>query len=196
MFQSNYRNPYDAPASGFTSQEEAWCSTPELHMYGDDDAMMGSLKQHIEKCKKDLQCKNSEIAIISFEDSLLYPEKIEALSQNINSEFLVLRDRETVNVRYSSGKSDPIVLSSPYNVNGLEFKCVILVGVDEGRVPQNVGVTDISANYIKYSAFNQLYLTSSRAKFRLILIGNSLHGVSSCLQYAIENERLEVSTHN
>lgn len=196
MFQSNYRNPYDAPASGFTSQEEAWCFTPELHMYGDDDAMMGSLKQHIEKCKKDLQCKNSEIAIISFEDSLLYPEKIEALSQNINSEILVLRDRETVNVRYSSGKSDPIVLSSPYNVNGLEFKCVILVGVDEGRVPQNVGVTDISANYIKYSAFNQLYLTSSRAKFRLILIGNSLHGVSSCLQYAIENERLEVSTHN
>ena len=151
---------------------------------------------YIEKCKKDLQCKNSEIAIISFEDSLLYPEKIEALSQNINSEFLVLKDRETVNVRYSSGKSNPIVLSSPYNVNGLEFKCVILVGVDEGRVPQNVGVTDISANYIKYSAFNQLYLTSSRAKFRLILIGNSLHGVSSCLQYAIENERLEVIMHN
>ena len=86
---------------------------------------------------------------------------------------------------------DPIILSDPYNVNGLEFKCVILFGVDEGRLPQNTGVSDISANYIKYIAFNQLYLASSRAKYRLILIGNSLHGVSSCLQYALESGKLE-----
>lgn len=196
MFQSNYKNPYDAPASGFTSREESWCSTPELHMYGDDSSMIESLKQHIEKCKKELQCKNSEIAIISFENSLLYPEKIDELSKIINNEIFVLRDRETIRASSSGGKGDPIVLSNPYNVNGLEFKCVILVGVDEGRVPQNVGVSDISANYIKYSAFNQLYLTSSRAKFRLILIGNSLHGVSSCLQYSIENKRIEVKSHN
>lgn len=82
-------------------------------------------------------------------------------------------------------------ISDPYNVNGLEFKCVILFGVDEGRLPQNTGVSDISANYIKYIAFNQLYLASSRAKYRLILIGNSLHGVSSCLQYALESGKLE-----
>ena len=84
-----------------------------------------------------------------------------------------------------------LLLSDPYNVNGLEFKCVILFGVDEGRLPQNTGVSDISANYIKYIAFNQLYLASSRAKYRLILIGNSLHGVSSCLQYALESGKLE-----
>mgnify|MGYP002538699373 FL=1 len=68
---------------------------------------------------------------------------------------------------------------------------MILFGVDEGRLPQNTGVSDISANYIKYIAFNQLYLASSRAKYRLILIGNSLHGVSSCLQYALESGKLE-----
>lgn len=196
MFQSNFRNPYEAPASGFTSREESWCTMPVLHMYSDDNIMIESLKLHIEKCRRDLQCKNSEIAIISFEDSLFYPEKIEELSQKINNEILILRDRETVDLRTSCSKSDFIFLSNPYNVNGLEFKCVILVGVDEGRIPQNVGVSDISANYIKYSAFNQLYLTSSRAKFRLVLIGNSLHGISSCLQYAIENERLNVETHN
>lgn len=192
MFQSNYRNPYDAPASGFTSKEEALCSMPKLYMYGDDDSMIESLKTHIDNCKRDLHCKNSEIAIISFEESLLYPENVDEFSKNINKAVMVLKDRESSNVSNSDHTEDPIVLSNPYNVNGLEFKCVILVGVDEGRVPQNVGVSDISANYIKYSAFNQLYLTSSRAKFRLILLGNSLHGASTCLQYAIENGRIEV----
>lgn len=98
---------------------------------------------------------------------------------------------ETSSLSRSIKTDDPIILSDPYNVNGLEFKCVILFGVDEGRLPQNTGVSDISANYIKYIAFNQLYLASSRAKYRLILIGNSLHGVSSCLQYALESGKLE-----
>lgn len=99
--------------------------------------------------------------------------------------------QETSSLSRSIKTDDPIILSDPYNVNGLEFKCVILFGVDEGRLPQNTGVSDISANYIKYIAFNQLYLASSRAKYRLILIGNSLHGVSSCLQYALESGKLE-----
>ena len=70
--------------------------------------------------------------------------------------------------------------------------CVILIGVDEGQVPQGSGVNDISENYIKYIAFNQLYLTSSRAKYRLLILGNKLHGVSSCLKYAIENDLVEI----
>ena len=67
-----------------------------------------------------------------------------------------------------------------------------MIGVDEGQVPQGSGVNDISENYIKYIAFNQLYLTSSRAKYRLLILGNKLHGVSSCLKYAIENDLVEI----
>lgn len=192
MFQEKYRNPYETPASGFTSQEESKCSVPQLYMYSDDTAMFDSIKMHIDHCIKDLQCKNSEIAIISFENSLLYPEAIESLSNKLNKKIKLLKDREILDNTHIKSNDNFIVLSNPYNVNGLEFKCVILVGVDEGRVPQNVGVSDISANYVKYSAFNQLYLTSSRAKFRLILIGNTLHGISSCLQYAIKNNRIDV----
>ena len=84
--------------------------------------------------------------------------------------------------------NNSVFLFDPYSINGLEFKCAILVGVDEGRVPQTVDVEDVSQNYLKYIAYNQLYLASSRAKYQLILLGNNLHGQSSCLQYAIENE--------
>ena len=190
MFQKNYKNPYGTPASSFTSREEAMCTIPKLYMYGDDEKMISSLKLHIDSCKRETQCKNSEIAVISFEDSLLYPKTVDRLKTQINKEIFVIKDRASTSINLGH-QEDPIVLLSPYNVNGLEFKCVILVGVDEGRVPQNVGVSDISANYIKYSAFNQLYLSSSRAKIRLLLLGNMLHGVSSCLKYAIENDKLE-----
>ena len=150
------------------------------------------VQNHINQCKKELLCKNSEIAIISFEPSLLYPESLTSLSQTWKKNIFLLKDRESINMNKIPKESDPIIISNPNNVNGLEFKCVILVGVDEGRVPQTTGIGEVSANYIKYSAFNQLYLTSSRAKFRLILLGNSLHGTSPCLQYALENHRIEL----
>jgi hypothetical protein len=74
----------------------------------------------------------------------------------------------------------------------MEFDAVILLGVDEGRVPQTAGTSDISQHFIKYSAYNLLYLTSSRAKYRLILLGNRLKGRSSCLDHSIASKYLIV----
>ena len=70
MFQSDYRNPYNIPASGFTRTEEALCQMPSLYMYSNDDEMIKSLKEHIDTIKKETHCRNREIALISFEDSL------------------------------------------------------------------------------------------------------------------------------
>lgn len=194
MFQNDYRDPYDIAASGFTQQEEAKCDIPRLYMYRNEEEMIKSLKGHVDRFKQETQCKNYDIALISFEDTLLIPQNVEKLSSLLGKKMYVLKNRQTSSLSRGIKTDDPIILSDPYNVNGLEFKCVILFGVDEGRLPQNTGVSDISANYIKYIAFNQLYLASSRAKYRLVLIGNSLHGVSSCLQYALESGKLETST--
>ena len=87
------------------------------------------------------------------------------------------------------------VLASPYAINGLEFKAVILIGVDEGRVPQTMGTSDISQHFIKYSAYNLLYLASSRAKYRLIILGNKLKGRSSCLEHSVVSKHIEVIEH-
>lgn len=190
MFQNDYKDPYDIATSGFTQHEQALCVPPTLYMYRDEDTMLNSIKSHVDKCEKELQCKNYDIALISFEESLLYPENTTKLEDILGKEIRILRDRQTSCLDKAIKIENPIILSDPYNINGLEFKCVILIGVDEGRVPQNVGVSDISTNYIKYIAFNQLYLASSRAKYRLILLGNSLHGSSSCLQYALESGAL------
>ena len=184
MFQSDYKNPYITAVSGFTKKEEELCDKPELYMYNNEDEMIDSICQHIYQCQKKYQCANKDIAIISFESSLF--DNTDALSKAINKDVQIVKTRhDAIDLKSNNNR---VFLFDPYSINGLEFKCVILVGVDEGRVPQTVDVEDISQNYLKYIAYNQLYLASSRAKYQLILLGNNLHGQSSCLQYAIENE--------
>lgn len=191
MFQDDYKNPYGTAMSGFTQSEEDQCHKPSLYMYNNDDKMIFSLKEHIKNCTKDFHCKNCEIALISFKEELFEEEMIRKVSDNIGKNISV------INSKYSSRKNDDCIqLFGPYSINGLEFKCVILIGVDEGRVPKNVGTSDVSQNYIKYEAFNKLYLASSRAKYRLIILGNKLHSVSSCLQYSIQNKLIEVKEVN
>lgn len=193
MFQSHYKNPYNTAMSGFTENEEKLCTKPKVIMYDNDDEMIASLKTHMDQCKKDFTCKNSDIALIAFDDVFFSPKVIEELSKLLNKNITIVNNRQTS--KNSADKSnDDVLLFDPYNINGLEFKCVILLGVDEGRVPQCNGVNDISENYIRYIAFNQLYLASSRAKYRLILLGNKLYGVSSCLQYPIGNKLIEISS--
>ena len=193
MFQSEYKNPYKTAMSGFTEVEEKMCSKPNLIMYNNDEEMLKSLKAHIEKCKIDFHCSNSEIALISFEEYLTNEESVKGLSEALATPIVLINSRQSTGTHKKIRDNENLLqLFDPYNVNGLEFKCVILIGVDEGRVPQGSGVNDISENYIKYVAFNQLYLTSSRAKYRLLILGNKLHGVSSCLKYALENNLIEL----
>ncbi|MGN0181143.1 MAG: UvrD-helicase domain-containing protein [Candidatus Ornithomonoglobus sp.] len=191
MFQNDYKNPYHMAMSGFTDKEERLCEKPYLKMYDNDNDMIDSLKEHIDKCRRDCQCRNREIALISFDDKLFNDESFGELEKKINKKICVINSRQSSGAGNTNGDNDPIQLFDPFNVNGLEFKCVILIGVDEGRVPENIGVSDISENYIRYIAFNQLYLTASRAKYRLTILGNKLHGESSCLKYAVENGLIE-----
>ena len=192
MFQNDYKDPYGIPSSGFTHQEESWCKMPRLHMYDNETELFESLKTHVDKCKQELQCKNYDIAIISFEDSLLEEDRVEELTRLLGKKVCVLKDRQAATLSREAKTEDCIILADPNSVNGLEFKCVILYGVDKGRVPQDNGVDDVSANYIRYIAFNQLYLSASRAKYQLLLLGNNLHGMSNCLQYALGNGKVEM----
>ena len=161
-------------------------------MYANDEEMLKSLKQHINQIKKDIQCANKDIAIITFDDKYLWTENVEKIKTIIGRDILVLKDRYSY-AKTTGFPKDSIILSSTYNVNGLEFAGVILVGVDDGRVPKTNNVGDVSENYIKYIAFNQLYLSASRAKYRLDILGNEMHGTSPCLKYSIENQCLKIT---
>lgn len=191
MFQSSYKNPYNTATSGFTLEEENNCGMPKMYFYGDDDRMFKAISGHFNDCKRKFSCKNKDIALISFVQTIFEKDRIVELSESLNHKIKVINSRHS-SISTIDANDSEVLLFDPISINGLEFKCVILIGVDDGRVPQNSGVNDISENYLKFVAFNQLYLASSRAKYNLIILGNKLHGESSCLKYAVSNNLLEV----
>lgn len=188
MFGNNFSNPYGEAQSAFTESEETKSFIPELHLYQNDEAMISQLDMHIGEIMKNLQCKASDIAIVSFEDSLLSSEGVERLEKHNRNQFSLLdltkkRDK------------NKICLASPYAINGLEFQAVILLGADEGRVPQTAGTSDISQHFIQYSAYNLLYLSVSRAKYIVRVLGSKLNGISTCLEHSKQIECLKVVDH-
>ena len=190
MFMRDFFDPYKDMQSNFTKNDEQKSKRPILSLYKNDNEMIASLPSHIQQVKVDLHCSPHDIAVITFEESLLTEEGFQRLCRLTESKFTRLfSDRGDL---LDLSKEKNVILASPYAVNGLEFKAVILLGVDEGRVPQTMGTSDISQHYIKYSAYNLLYLTSSRAKYRLILLGNKLRGRSSCLEHSIQGKYLDV----
>lgn len=192
MFNENFSNPYSTTPKGYAQneEEERKSKIPFLYLYDNDEDMLNSLSKHINNITKALQCKPWDIAIIAFDSKFCSADGIENIRLKTGMDFQLLTDAQ----RSTSGKkANGYVIASPYDINGLEFQAVILIGVDEGRVPQTTGTSDISQHFIKYSAYNLLYLAASRAKYRLIILGNQLKGISSCLIHSIETKYLEVA---
>lgn len=184
MFGANFSNPYNNPQYCFTSSDEEKVERPKLRMYDNDDQLVENLNQVVGKYVKTLQCKLCDIAIICFDEKWLSQDGVALLEQQTGRKFNVL---DKIDER------DPtkLTLSSPYSINGLEFQGVILIGVDEGRVPQTSGTSDISKHFIMYSAYNMLYLAISRARFMVTIMGSKLNGISSCLDHSINAGYLE-----
>ncbi len=177
-------NPYKYCESKFTAREEAVCDVPKLIMYEDDREMLASLEKHIKDLVNRFKCRLSEIALIFFDERLL-DDSIKA-SVGKYSVNLIDGRRSCFN----GDVQNKVVCSLPEYINGLEFSCVVLVGVDEGRVPQN-GIFDISANFLRYSALNKLYLACSRAKYSVTVLGTNIRGISSCLEHSLNCQTIK-----
>ncbi|MDN0032242.1 UvrD-helicase domain-containing protein [Oscillibacter valericigenes] len=190
FFKTDFLNPYgDSAKSGFSEEEERLSCIPKLFMYNNDDEMINSIKKHISGWRKESAFKeNHEVAVISFINDLLCEDT--AKNKIGGREFFILKSRNAEGLSKEVKSNNQYVLSSPDNVNGLEFRCVILVGVD-GRVPPQTDTNDISSNYLRYAALNQLYLSASRAKYRLIILGSTPYEKSPCLTYALSAHTLE-----
>ena len=184
MFQGSFKNPYGTEQFACSASEEQKYGMPTLYMCKDDDGILSKLAECLDECKKVLQCKNRDIGIISFIPEWVSDESIRNIQNKVSKPLMMFDNQRSIT-------EDCCVVLSPYAANGLEFKAIILLGVDEGRIPQNSGTSDISQNFTRYAAYNLLYLAASRAQSKLILLSSKVNGRSSCLDHVIEAGYLE-----
>lgn len=188
----DFINPYKDVRMSFTAREEELCTKPQMFMYENDHDMISSLKEHVDTILNGCHCNLGDIAIIPFAEDILDQSMCE---QIVGKKVVSFSGRNSFAYEEADREKKRIMMLSPENVNGLEFQGIILLGVDEGRVPQYDSI-GISVNYLRYSALNKLYLACSRAKYKLFILGTIPRGDSSCLQYALQNnyiERIECS---
>lgn len=194
IFQATFRNPYKStPQNSSTYNEMSDFYMPELIMYNDERNMISGLKELCDQTVKKLQCKNHKIAIITFDEDYLTEEKSQLISSVIGRKIYVLNGRNYSSVNDEVKKNDSIILTSPYNINGLEFDAVILLGIDGKRVPATEGVADIGKNFLKYKAYNMLYLAVSRAKYKVYMIGNQQNGESECIKHSVASGTIKLT---
>ena len=104
---------------------------------------------------------------------------------------LIKRRGDTDAVRRAQ-RSRRCVLSTPDYIGGLEFDGVILIGVDEGRVPPTKTKESIdSLNFLSYASHNRLYVAITRARYRVEVLVVKERGPSALLRSAIASNILQ-----
>ena len=179
-----FNNPYSQYEENFDITQKDYYTQPLLFSYDTDEAMRNSLESHITELSNQLKCPSREIAIIFLDTSIIEKWGIVDGIGKYSTNLII--DNHT-----ECKKSNSVFVSTPDFISGLEFTAVILPAVDKGRVPPS-SIRDISKNFLKYSALNQLYLSCSRARLGLRFLENSTRGRSECLDYPIEKKTIKI----
>lgn len=191
LFRSNFINSYHGAQPASTIEDELSMEKPRLCMADTENDMLNALKVEIDKICKGLEkCKNYQIAIVSFDNNYVTKDKILELQGIVGRNIYYLEGRNVGGLSAEVKEKNAVILTTPQNVNGLEFRAVILLGVDGARVPPQTSLNDSSRNYLRYNAYNMLYLSVSRARERVTILGNKQNRESECLAHSLENKTL------
>lgn len=188
---TNFDNPLEAAASGFTEGEERLCASPVYHNVASQAGLIQGAFDRAEALQKELQCRRSDILIVSLSNEIVTELADHAHARN--KPLLVLKKRGDARAVDAAKDSAQWVLGHADFVGGLEFHGVILVGIDGGRVPPTGDTANVSSkSFLSYVSHNRLYVAVSRARYRVELLGEKARGPSRLIGGAIESGLVEL----
>ncbi|MFZ4962865.1 3'-5' exonuclease [Pseudomonas sp. Mn2068] len=184
---TNFDNPISQSPYiyGGVSDEEP----PQYFMLSSQKELLEQTFKAAEKLRTSKGLKRHQIAIIFF-DRILFSEAIRYASDNKKPVAQLVRRGDIEAIKNAEKSSANIVAVADY-VGGLEFEVVILVGVDKGRVPNLSNITSIASKmYQSYISHNRLYVSVTRARSTVWIIGEEIRGGSEVLEAAVHNQKL------
>lgn len=182
---TNFENPLDQSTSAFTSQEENLCSSPRYIEAPNEDALVELAFERAEVIRSEVACSRAEVLICALDESVV--QKMVEFAQERRRPLKVLTKRGDVAAVDQAVAAGMFVIGHADYVGGLEFSAVVLVGVDDGRVPPVQGAqADAARHFLTYAAHNRLYVAVTRAKYRVEILGEAARGISRILVPAVE----------
>lgn len=186
---TTFENPLLDVFPVLLATDEAGAETPVYWECANDAEMCTLAVQRVGQLCKDLKCPESDVVIIAMTDNLLSPMR-NAL-QGGNRKFIEILRRGDLETVQRGQKEGAVFLSHPDYVGGLEFRAVLIVGVDDGRVPPTEGtVKEESRHFLEFKACNRLYVAVSRARLRVELFMSKERGRCKLLEHAIHTDAI------
>ncbi|MCK8786786.1 UvrD-helicase domain-containing protein [Roseomonas sp. NAR14] len=183
---TNFNDPLRLANSTFTIAEERMCARPIQWLCDNDEVIIEGSFARAEKIARELNVPRGNIALVAFSDDLFKEMQLFVAARNKPVEILKERgDTEAVKRALIAGR---YILTTPDYVGGLEFHAVMLLGVDEGRVPPAYTSESLdSRNFLSYASHNRLYVAITRARYRVEVLIERQRGASLLLKNAISN---------
>jgi superfamily I DNA/RNA helicase len=188
---TNFDNPLLMANSNLSFEEERMCAPPSYVEFDDDAGLVEGAFEFADHIMHEMTSTRGDVAIIAFSDELFRAIESKALESNKPVE--VLKERGNVEVVKRARQSGRFVVSMPDYVGGLEFDGVVLVGVDQGRVPPTGPTSNESRAFLNFAAHNRLYVAITRARYRVVITGVRSRGISDILSPAISNGSLAIA---
>lgn len=180
----NFENPLEGAASRFTASEERRLESPVLYLIAGDNRLCSFALERADILVKELECSKADILLVAFSRPLL--EILKAATDQGRRAIEVIEHRGDLETVRTASKHASYVAALPEYVGGLEFKAVLLLGVDDGRVPPNpVTAGEQSRHFLQFRAHNHLYVAMTRARYRLEVFADVSRGPSKILANAI-----------
>lgn len=189
---TNFDNPLTKASSGFTSAEQRLSRMPWFEEVPTDEAMLQRALTRADQMAERLPGGRAGVAVVVFDPTLL--KQCCRQIEERNRPFEVLERRGDLATVLRARETSRFLLSAPDLVGGLEFSGVVLVGVDQGRVPVE-GLRAEARHFASYAAHNLLYVAISRARFEVCVLANKERGLSELLAPARERDLIVVSDH-
>lgn len=182
---TNFENPLSDSASAFTSQEESLCSPPRYIEAPNEESLVELAFDRVDAIKTELGCGRADVLICALDEGMVQKLVDFAHAHKKPLKLLVKRG-DVASVDQAAAAGMYVVGHADY-VGGLEFAAVVLVGVDDGRVPPVQGAqADAARHFLTYAAHNRLYVAVTRAKYRVEILGEAARGISRILIPAVQ----------
>lgn len=180
---TNFENPLSYSSFDFVKEEEMKAIPPQYTLVnGDDDAIVKGV-EWAEHYSSEHKSSKNRVLIIGTNEMLV--RQIQKYMESHNKPFEILQSRSDERAMRKAQKGNKFVLSQIDYVGGLEFDAVVIIGVDEGRVPPTKTSQTEAYHVISYAWHSRMYVAVTRAKYTVKILGDQSRGVSPLLYTSI-----------
>lgn len=185
----HFENPLVESTPIISKQEMEKSINPKYELLQTDEDMIIRAFSEVDAYSKKNKVPKSNVLIAATSMELL--KQTEKYAENTHKQFSLIKSRGDAGAVQTASCQQQYIMGGIDYIGGLEFEYVIIIGVDDGRVPPKYSKD--SFHFTNYAWYNRMYVAITRAKYALLLLGNKTMGQSPILESAINLNVLETN---